>query len=350
MASRWLRLMGLLTVLCAASFAVRAEVVPDLYAVSVPVSGQNAPELQRAAASGLRELVVRISGRSDAENNPALTAALASADRYLEQYRYERNSASDAGGAPWLAQLRFSVGPVEQLLRGAGLPIWGANRPALQLWLVADDGKTRRFVEEGDAVIGASIRQQAQRRGVTIRFPKTFAGVSTDDVMQLNSAKIQASAPPQHGEIPLLGQLASSNGASWKSRLALTTGAQTVSAENDGATLAEALRPSIDKLIDGLSAQYASVASAAAEGVSLRVSGIETFDDYTALLNYLSRLAAVKSANPTQVVNNEVVVQLKIQGSIEQLMRQFALESRLTPVDATAMAAPLLYRWTAPRG
>jgi hypothetical protein len=183
---------------------------PDPYAVSIPVAGQTPADLQRAAALGLRELLARLSGRSDIDTNAALNTAAASADCYLEQYRYERNPAPTPGATPWLAQLRFNPTAVNQLLRNSGL-------------------------------------------------------------------------------------------------------------------------------------------SGGAESAVLRVTGIENFDDYAALLNYLTRLTPVKGANPVQVFNDEVTLQLKLQGSIDQLVRQFALDNRLTPTAPSEVAPPtsaLQYRWS----
>jgi hypothetical protein len=211
MALRSLHWVWLVAALLMAGFA-HAQAAPDLYAISVPVSGQNSADLQRAAAQGLRELVVRLTGRSDVENNAALNSAYAGADRYLEQYRYERNATDSAGATPWLAQLRFSAASVNDLLRNAGL----------------------------------------------------FGGAAS---------------------------------------------------------------------------------------VVLRVTGIESFDDYAALLNYLSRLAVIKGVSPVQVTNDEVTLQLKMQGSAEQLVQQFAVEKRLTPTaDGAPASMPLQYRWAAPRG
>jgi hypothetical protein len=212
MSARWLRLLWLVVGVMLPG-AVRAEIAPDLYAVSVPVAGQTAADLQRAAALGLREVAVRISGRSEAENSAALNAAAATADRYLAQYRYERNSADTAAATPWLAQLRFNPASVNELLRGAGLIGGAAN-------------------------------------------------------------------------------------------------------------------------------------------ILLRVSGIASFDDYAALLNYLGRLVAIKAASPIQLAGDEVTLQLKIQGGAEQLTRQLAQDTRLAPQASTDVVTPnvLHYRWAAPHG
>lgn len=97
-----------------------AEVPVDPYVVQVPVPSQSTADLQRAQAIALREIAVRISGRGDADSHPAITGATG-IERYVEQYRFERNPASSDDAAPWLVHLRFSPAAVEQLLRTAGL-------------------------------------------------------------------------------------------------------------------------------------------------------------------------------------------------------------------------------------
>ncbi|HEY3700146.1 MAG TPA: hypothetical protein VGK97_12480, partial [Spongiibacteraceae bacterium] len=102
------------------------------------------------------------------------------------------------------------------------------------------------------------------------------------------------------------------------------------------------------------SPQYAVAANSAAEGIVLRITGVTSFDDYAAIVNYLRHLSLIKSASPVLLRNDELLLQLKIEGGTEQLTRQLALESRLAPTDNPATAQTplpiaLSYRWSAPR-
>lgn len=105
-------------------------------------------------------------------------------------------------------------------------------------------------------------------------------------------------------------------------------------------------------VLSGVAPQYAAAPNPGAEGVTLRVVGIGSFDDYVGLLNYLAHVAVIKAANPIQVANDEVTLQLKMQGSTDQLIAQLALEARLAPQASVDVAAPnaLHYRWVAPHG
>lgn len=328
----------------------QAEVVPDLYAVTVPVAEQSQSELQRAAGVGLRELAVRISGRSNAASDPALAAAFAAAMRYLDQYRFERGASGDA---PWLAQLHFAPAPVDAELRRAGLPIWGGNRPALQAVVVLEDKGLRSVIDENSPVANV-LREQWRRRGLVLHLPRSASAVHADEVAQLDAAKVTASLP-QRGDGLLLGRVVMAAGGACESNWSLQLGVQSFRGDASGDRLALCVASAFDRLVDGFAAQYAIAANSGAEGILLRVTGVVSFDDYATLLNAMRRLTLVKNAQPVLVHDDEIVLQLKIAGNAEQLARQLALESRLTPTENRASAsagmspAALSYRWVAAR-
>lgn len=320
-----------------AAMVARAEIVPELYTVNVPVADQTAAELQRAAGTGLRELAVRITGRSDAERSSALASAFADAQRLLTQYRYERS------GDGWSAQLKYASSSVDQLLRNANLPVWGPDRPVLKAWLVINDGQGARFIDDA-APISASLRAQAQRRGVLLHLPTDFSGVTADDVARLDLTTVQA-ATQGRAPVLLLGRI-EQNGNSFSGPWLLAANGQQVNAEQRAESLPEYLAANFDRLIDALSAQYATTA-AGSEGVILSVSGVSRYEDYAALLSYLQRISLIKRAQPMIVRDDEVQLQLNLRGTAEQLTRQFALENKLTPLDAATNA--LSYRWSVSR-
>jgi len=335
-----------------------AEVVPNLYQADVPVAEQSAAELRRAARAGLAEVLVRVSGQTDAERNPALASSYADAERYLVQYRYERNSVP--GAQPWVARLSFAGDQSERLLRGAGLPVWSANRPAILVLLAFDDGAGRGLVSEANhPELVTALREQARRRGLALHFPSAGAdeqAMSVDDVWQLDTAKAQPALERYRADSLLLGRLMQVGGH-WSGEWSLVSGEQNTAADAGGENLSAALGPAFDKMTDALAAQYAIAASGAApEGVLLRLSGINNFDDYAQALAYLQRQGAIKAVMPLQVSGDEVILRLRIVGSAEQLSRQLALDSRLQPQQALDNAAfanqaiDMQYRWMRPAG
>lgn len=313
---------------------VRAEIVPDLYTVNVPVADQSPSELQHAMSAGLREVAVRISGRSDTASQRALTSAFADAQRLLSQYRYER---VDDG---WAAQLKFAPESVERLLRGASQPVWGSDRPAVTAWLVLHDGQSARLLD-ANTPAATALLAQAQRRGVPLQIANDGAGVSLDDIAQLDVAKLQAAA--RAGSMLLIANVEQADN-NFSGRWLLAANGQQISANNRSDTLNGFVVANFDHLIDQLSAQYAANTEAS-EGVTLRVISVASFDDYSALLNYLQRIALIKRVNPARVRSDEMQLQLKLQGTPEQLARQIALENKLTLDSAASAADGLSYRW-----
>jgi uncharacterized protein len=335
----------------------QAEVVPDLYSVSVPVAEQSQAELQRAAGIGLRELAVRVSGRSNAANDPNLAPLFANAARYLEQYRYERSASTDS---VWRAQLRFGSAPINGELRKAGLPVWSGNRPALQAVLLIED-KGSRAVLDDNSPFANVLREQWRRRGLVLHLPRNTDAVSAEDVARLDVAKVEM-AMPERTDGLLLSRITLTSSGTCESHWLLNlnspkgTNAQSFNADATGNELSSCVASALDRLVDNFSVQYAIAANSNAEGIVLRVSGIVSFDDYAAVLNYLRRVSAIKNTQPVLVRGDEALLQIKVEGGSEQLVRQLALESRLTPTENLAVAenganaslpVTLSYRWTA---
>lgn len=334
----------LIALLACAGARAQAPATSDLYAAVVPVTEQSEAELRRGAGVGLREVLVRASGRSDAPQAQAVAGALGDAGRYLDQYRYERNTNAPAGAAPWLLYLRFAPNSVAQLLRGAGLPVWG-GRPALQLWLATEDGGRRQFVGE-QSPLAAPLRTQAWRRGLTLRFPTDPRAVPVDAVWQMDMAMLRGIPAAGGGAVAVFGRLALAPGGQCSATLTLPAGEPR---PVDGDTLDTCFATGFDRIADALAQQYAAPATASGGDVTMRVSGVEDFNAYATLLAYMKQIAAIKSASPQRVEGGTVLLQLRLEGGAEQLARQLALDNRLVvePAADAGPAAPLQYRWQA---
>jgi hypothetical protein len=102
--------------------------------VTVPVAAQNTDELKRAAAVGLAEVLVGASGRAEVVEQPAVRAALTSADRYVEQYRYERQPAPEN---TLVLKLKFAQASIESLLRSAAPVTAGGSHQAVTLTIAS---------------------------------------------------------------------------------------------------------------------------------------------------------------------------------------------------------------------
>jgi hypothetical protein len=360
---RW-RVVPLLWLLLCGSLPAAAERIPHLYLASVPVAGQSPAELNRAARAGLAEVVVRVSGQSASARHPALAAAIGNAERYLYQYRYENNPSTAPDAAPLLAHLSFSQPPIESLLREAGLPLWGDNRPVLLVWLAVDEDGNRALVnQESHQDLMLALQQQARRRGLALRFPlldlADMSALSAEDVWQMDLLKIRAPSERYRADALLVGRINAVAGGRWLGGWTLAVNGQRVAVDGEGDGLSAFLTPTIDRLADALAAQYAVAADgAAAQAVRLRLVGVASFSDYARVLTYLGRVGSVKQVDTLQISGDEMLLQLQIEGQRDQLVRALALDHRLVPqaeIEAEpaaidAGAEQLEYRWVSPRG
>ena len=122
--------LGLLWALLVATVVrAQAPVPASPYQALVPVTQQVPAEFMRAAGVGLAEVLVRISGRSDIAGAPRISQAVAEADRYVEQFRYDR-----AEDGSLLLNLQFTPRTIGELLRSSGvLQASGPNTDAVVL-------------------------------------------------------------------------------------------------------------------------------------------------------------------------------------------------------------------------
>ncbi len=110
------------------------------------------------------------------------------------------------------------------------------------------------------------------------------------------------------------------------------------------------LRDSINLVANELS-QYYSVLISGTENsvtITMQVDGINSPEDYAALLNYLNALEGVGSFQLSRVHGPSLVLQLETGGQLRQLVETIALEPALQEVaelSRTGDSVSMHYRW-----
>ena len=136
---------------------VFAATVPNLYQVHEPVSSQQPGERD----AGLVRAPADPAGAPDrpqAPQNPALAGYLKDPQQLISQYAFEN-------GPPLALVVDFDPTATGNALRAAGLPSWGANRPAVLAW----------WLNEWQLLVGDNqasaepLKRAAQNRGLPLR-------------------------------------------------------------------------------------------------------------------------------------------------------------------------------------
>lgn len=366
------RCLGLLCAFGAAG--ARAEVIPWLYDVQVPVASQTAAERRQAASGALAELLGRVTGATRLPDRAAIRAALRDAERYALRYKYTTVDplAGGVDGAPTslLLDLRFDAEAVLALLRDAQLPIWGSDRPAILVLLAVRRGVTDRTApvsgrarlsrgqtDGAGAVIGADsadvwrvgLAEQARRRGVALVWPLLDMGdsaLTTAAVWGRFWELLEASATRYEPDFILIGRAAPDQ-AGWTvdwelrsleryptspfdaatdidSALAVRRGRLSARFQHQAASPEAIAVASADAVADALAARFA-VRGGQSRTHWATVYGAATVRGYAALLGYLvSREyidhVAVRGATPSTL---EIGMRTRSdKGQLEELLAQ----------------------------
>jgi hypothetical protein len=271
----------------AAALAVTAMLLwpaharPDvlLYEVTVPLQGTTEPDRQAAMAQALRAVAVKATGRRDAADNPAITAANPS--KYVQRY---------STTADRMLKVGFDGRATEQLLQQAGLPLWPAERPVTVVDAPVSDP--------------LEVESAARWRGLPISWSA-------------------ADAAPAAAARALLTGVPSGAGFAWT----FTHAGDTVQGRGspaDGVNLAA----------DTLAARYAPPSTRSSSSLTLRIGGMDDLRSYSGLLSYLHALSLVRGVDVESLEGSVVTLRMDLRGDRELLARIAALDGRLQPAAA----------------
>lgn len=348
----WLVLVAML--LAAPAQAVEMK---NLYRVALAVQTQDTLERAKMTSRGMEEVIVRISGSDRALGNEQIKYALKTPDRYLQQYSYINelsDNGEETGTGAQLLQLQFDATLIDALLRRARLPIWGANRPNLLLWVSIDDEQGRHIVNAGDqSQLKQAITEQAQRRGLPILFPlmdlEDEANLPVIEAWGLFRDRLEAASARYQPEAILAGRLYQSGQGTWTGRWKFIFNGQAYGFSSETADLNSYPKQAMDLVADRLSGYYAvNTANNDDTLVRFQVTGVRSLGDYAAVMAYLNKLAAVTDIAVVEVFEDQLLFDLTTEGSVEKLVEAIALDDKLTPGIASTASdemSVLLYRW-----
>lgn len=331
---------------------VRAATVEGLYDAEVPVSSQDLRERERALRAALLQVVVRVSGQRRVTPAGVLSAALQNPSRYVQEFRYA--GATEGGdargrGAGQRLWVRFNPASTNELLRQAGLPVWGRARPTVIVWLALREAQGSRLVSAGEpAAVVASLRARAAARGVPLALPTLDeAGqarlLAADIAAERTDRAVQASRR-YHAEAVLVGRARERVPGIWESRWTLVAGDATERFSVDGEQIEQVAGEGLDRAVDLLAARSARVATAppvpapgAGPGRSpeLTVVGLSGFGEYARVRRYLEGVETVTAVRVVRMGAGGVTFHLTAEADRDALSRSIAQGAVLAPVPSS---------------
>lgn len=322
--ARYLRLAAVLALsaaaLCLAQTS-RAVSRAEIYQATAPAAGRSCEGAQTAVfQSALRIVLVRVTGRRSADDDPALAPLLANARRYVQQCRVA------ADNELWVA---FDGSAIDRWLTQNGQPIWGRERPATFVWLTVTTGPQSGTVVTSDdaSELKAAIDAEAALRGIPLVWP------SAADLQKnhLDYAAVNGTAPTTLGEI---GRRSGGEGAliGRASNASATANVRWTYLFQDHGSDVSGTVEGVDSAADAYASLFSVSGSVAP--IDIDVSGIGGLQDYAQVQAYLESLTFISHVGVQSLSGDTVRFHLATRGGIESLQRALALNGRLQPVAA----------------
>ena len=150
----------------------------DLYKERIVVSqNANQKEQDEAIKTSFKRLLVRVTGITQALDYPVVVEELNNGAKYIATFRFEPSAEffTNVLGEKVPTKvmlLEFDKKSVDTFLVKNRLPVWGAKRPDVLIWL-ADrlEGQDHILADAEESAIASAIAKQADDRGIPYLLP-----------------------------------------------------------------------------------------------------------------------------------------------------------------------------------
>jgi hypothetical protein len=309
---RYLRLAAILCLSAAAACLADSAfglTRVELYQATAPVADRSESAQAAAFQAAMKIVLIRVTGRRTADEDPVFAPLFGNARRYVQQLR----TAPD--NRLWVA---FDGAAIDRWLTQNGQPLWGRDRPSTLVWLTVQNGSQAASVvsAEDTSELKDAIDAAAAVRGVPLIWP-TAASASAASAVPADVAH-RAGA-----EGVLVGH---ANGVDATAIVRWTLLFQDRSSEFTGAL--EGPNRAAD-LYAGIFAASGSLAP-----VEIDVSGVADLRDYASVQTYLESLTFITHVGVQALTGDTVRFRLTTRGGIEPLQHAIALSGRLQALPA----------------
>src|SRR5580704_7543151 len=137
----------------------------EMYQATAPVADRSEAAQSAAFQNAMKTVLIRVTGRRNADEDPALSSLVSNARRYVQQYR------AAADGQLWVS---FDGPAIERWLTQNGQPLWGHERPTTLVVLGVQTGAQTGTIitTEETSELKAAIDAGATARGLPRVWPR----------------------------------------------------------------------------------------------------------------------------------------------------------------------------------
>jgi len=324
-----------------------AAQVANLYEVEVAVADQSAGLRGEALQRALQQVLLRVTERQ-ALSDEVAQSILRKAGQMALQFRYRLNETHDpvaTGTAPlpdrYLLWVLFDDKQVNQVLYRLGVPVWGATRPAMLVWLAVEQQGLRQMVGGDQGTEWQQLlRQAAEERGLPLQLPmldrQDQAALTISDLWGGFQQPVLAASDRYQADVVLTGRLYPLSNGLWRASWVLYQQGSPVTWQNEGEYGEQLLRSAILDAGDHLARRYALLVDPNLESrLTLQVEGVDSLVQYARVVDYLNSIDYVRQVMVQRVAQATVTLQLQVQGDAEGLAQRVRLGRVIRPLESS---------------
>lgn len=319
----------------------------SLYTVDVPLDPNESNARRTAYRVALTEVLIRMTGSTGIAESEELMSMFPNPERYVRQFQ--------PGPDDTLIVSLYGE-EIERVLRQAGAPIWGADRPLTLIWLAVDRGMGEREIVGADdqgRAYGVSplandrnemlrdrVKEVATRRGIPVAFPlldtTDLASVSFSDIWGGFDEQLIAASQRYEASSVIVGRIRPETPQAHRWTWYRDGQRQDWSGEPEEA---------INLLADAIAATDALAGNDLGESMQLTISGISSVKDYGQVQQYMEGLRVLDRLMIKTVDADRITYEVEVRGGADRLRAALALSGILVPVESAGAIDPDPYAY-----
>ncbi len=323
--------------------ATEAAIVPDIYSARVQVLDESEAERVRGISAGLAQVIVKATGKSNLLQDIGVKDLLARARRYVSEYRYVYPERAGSGNP--ILQVEYLAIDIAAALRDLQLPVWPADRPPLLLWMTQTSANDRNLVN-AEAPAYRSLLAALVNRGATIEIPL----MDLKDQLQLgdlsieNTSQLALASARYDVEHWLLVNYQVGDG--------IVSGSWSLAGKGlnsrglvEATTLTGFMINSSNKVVDHYAENFSYAPTQTTRFLNLVIENVNAYQDYQQVVEVLNSFELVRGVQVSAMQENELSLNLSLDGEKQLLFDALGRDSRFTYVAQVGASAEKVRRY-----
>lgn len=314
--------------------AVNAAQVADLYQADVAAEGSTAQWQQQALA----QVLTRVSGKADIVTQTDIAAELKRASGYVKQFEAVRHADGNR------MRVLLDAVKVNQLLQQHNIPVWGALRPDILVWLVQQQGSERQFVRQAGHALNTELQLAFRRAALPLLQPlydmDDLLNIAETDVWAGFWQQINLASQRYAADVVVavtIDQISTDAEPLWRLTWQRQSDGRTYRDEVTAADEATLMQAFAAGLAGQLAQRYASVMSATdSADLLLKVQGLHNLADLVQVQKLLQQMVGVSQVTISRYQAGMAYYQVSSSVAADGFLKALNFNKQLRPVTAGA--------------